>query len=273
MPPPRPPTQPPQPPPANNHYAPPGNYHNYRPAISQRTKTRRWMHLAIFALSLVFALSLSFVVSVVINKGFRDNPINSYYSAKTNDIEINDKNYPLIPSDIKDIANRIQLTDRAKQIFYSHEPKIFNSINDRDFVCANDLEIPEQKIIYGCWTDKPARIYLLKQKKESDLDATAAHEILHAIYYDIFRNDPQRLEDLNNLLHEVYDANQSELHELIVFYEELHASTHEADDLFSTFSLDSELHSFIPAIIEELPEELEEHYAFYFKDRQFILDI
>ena len=76
-------------------------------------------------------------------------------------------------------------------------------------------------------------------------------------------SDEER-DNLNGLIQEAYNDNQAELGGLLEPY-----GLTNADNLTKM----SELHSFIGTQIDDLPQNLENHYKLYFKDRQIVLEL
>ena len=176
-----------------------------------------------------------------------------------------DNQYPEIDQEVKDLASDLGLTDKAKEIFYDHSPKIFESGDDLGYLCNKDIQINWRIRIDGCWSAKTKKIYLLNN---DNLKKTTVHEFLHAIYYDLYIQD--ELEDINESIDIVFNENNDELKNLIGIYNDL--SNHE-DHEFGGLNTYNELHSFIGSEIEEIPKSLEDHYAQFFMDRQKILSL
>ena len=171
-----------------------------------------------------------------------------------------DQQYPLISQEIKDLANELQLTNRAKKTLYDHNPGIFEDPDDADYACGHG---DANTVIYGCWSIQAGEKSIQLIRSPS-MQTTLAHELLHAIYYDA--RSRGETEELHALLDEVRQQYPSEIAEILAFYEE-HFDT-DANDKFLEYS---EMHSFIGSQFYDLPEALEKHYGRYFKDRQRIL--
>ncbi|MYB39802.1 hypothetical protein F4X86_00720 [Candidatus Saccharibacteria bacterium] len=172
--------------------------------------------------------------------------------------------YPGIGQEVKGLADALGLTDKGRRIFYDHDPQIFASANHPDFLCARDIKIDRRVHIGGCWSASDGKIYLIRDDK---LEAAAAHEFLHAVYYDAYVNGEH--EALNVLITETFNQHADELRPLIGIYADLHTGTGE----FGNLNRYNELHSFIGVKIAALPDELEAHYAEYFSNRRAVIKL
>ena len=203
------------------------------------------------------ALCLSFLAVIIREASQRETVANG-------DAAHFDKQYPEISDKVKRLAADLGLTEAGKKIFYEYDPAIFEIANHPDFICNKNVRIDQRIMVSGCWSANTGRIYLLNDDK---LLLTAAHEFLHAVYYDFYIAD--RHEDLNILLNEAFNQNAEELQPLISVYSNLHVDAGE----FSSLNRYNELHSFVGTQIEAIPDALEEHYATYFTDRTAIISI
>ncbi len=171
-----------------------------------------------------------------------------------------DQQYPLISQEIKDLANELQLTNKAKKTLYDHNPRIFEDPDDAGYACGHG---DANTVIYGCWSIQAGEKSIQLIRSPS-MQTTLAHELLHAIYYNA--RSRGETEELHALLDQVKQQYPSEIAEILKFYEE-HFDT-DANDKFLEYS---EMHSFIGSQFHDLPEALEEHYSRHFKNRQRIL--
>ena len=177
-----------------------------------------------------------------------------------------DRRYEEVPEEIKEMADRLGLTAEAKRILYRYRPEIFASASDEGYLCARDVELADNLLISGCFAVEEEKIFLLEGP---GIESTLIHEFLHAVYQENYRLDRERLTDINRLLEGVYTENEEWLEEIISIYEDLHSHN---DGEFDALSRYNELHSWVGVAVEDLPEELEEHYARYFKDRRLVID-
>ncbi|MCY4088799.1 MAG: hypothetical protein OXF49_01565 [Candidatus Saccharibacteria bacterium] len=164
-----------------------------------------------------------------------------------------DDEYPNLPINIKTLAQRLSFTDRAKIIFYDHNPKIFTDTSHPEFKCKN-LENQDNIIIHGCWISSQEIILL----DTLLLETTAAHELLHAVYHKL---STQERSHINDLINKVIEQNPDKIAEILALYPHLTES-----------SKYDELHAFIGTEFRTIPFEFENHYAKYFKNRQTVVD-
>ena len=239
-----------------------------RPPESGRTATVRANHLGQFLVLMAacfFSLSLSFLLVIIgehwLNFSIVVEP--EYFEVSQDEL---DRRFEEVPAEVKEMANRLGLTAEAKRILYRYQPEIFLSAEDPDYLCAHDVELKDSLHISGCFATGEEKILLLESP---GIESTLIHEFLHAAYQENYHLDREQLTDVNRLLEEVYSNNEERLEEIIILYEDLHIHNHSE---FNSLNRYNELHSWIGIIIEDLPEELEEYYAQYFKDRQVIID-
>lgn len=232
-----------------------GNYMT-APLKRQRPATNWRRQAIVLGLAALVAFCLSFVAARLYGPG--EKPV---AEGTTGQVEAQ---YPGIGQEIRDLADALHLTEKGRQIFYDHDPQIFASPNHPDFLCAKDIKIDRRVHIGGCWSAADGKIYLIR---DGGLEAAAAHEFLHAVYYDIYINGEH--EALNELITETFDRHADELRPLIGIYADLHTAAGEFGDL----NRYNELHSFIGTKITALPSELETHYAAYFTDRQAVIEL
>lgn len=172
--------------------------------------------------------------------------------------------YPHIGQEVKGLADTLGLTDKGRRIFYDHDPQIFASAGHPDFLCAKDIRIDQRVNISGCWSATDGKIYLVRG---SELETAAAHEFLHAVYYDLYIDGEH--EAINEMITEAFNQHTDELRPLIGIYADLHVH----DGEFGSLNRYNELHSFIGTLIAAIPAELEAHYAEYFEDRQAVIEL
>ena len=175
-----------------------------------------------------------------------------------------DSQYPHIGQEVKDLAAALSLTEQGRQIFYDHDPQIFASADHPDFLHNKNISVDQRITINGYWSATTDKIYLIRDDK---LEATAAHEFLHAIYYDLYISGQH--ETINEYITAAFNQNADELRPLISAYGDLLSNTGE----FSELNRYNELHSFIGTRIETIPDELEAHYAKYFANRRAIIQL
>ena len=171
-----------------------------------------------------------------------------------------DKQYPYISQEIKNLAKSLGLTYKAKKIFYDHNPQIYDRTDADGYDCNVESD-SSTTIIYGCW--EVDNIYILRT---SSMETTVAHELLHAIYYNLFLDGETSL--LDEHLRDFKLDNPHKTQEILDLYTDHY--DYENEDL-RQWAEYNELHSFIATQFDNIPQELEDHYAEYFKNREEVL--
>ena len=159
------------------------------------------------------------------------------------------------PSDVENLVSRLKLTDKAKFIFGAVDPQIEAS-DAFNFACTT-TEASVASL--GCFDPNTQKIHIYRVESEElagEVEATAAHELLHAAWERLSYFDHARLEPL---LLEVYNSE--------AYHDQLAESTKE----YAADAILTELHSQIAERIKDLPDELEKHYAQYFEDQDLIV--
>ena len=159
-------------------------------------------------------------------------------------------------------SDDLQLTDRGKDIFYASRPELIESDEFSEF-CPTK----EETNVLGCYLTS-SKIYVLDvevEEIEEVEEVTLAHEILHGVW-DRLSGDTQA--SLERQLLEYYrQIDDDELNKLIAGYRRS-APVGQADAVTAT-----ELHSIFGTEYPDLSEQLEEHYAQYFKDRSVVVEL
>lgn len=157
-------------------------------------------------------------------------------------------------SEIATIADKAELSDYGRFIFYASEPEIsdsstFNTRCDRQEAAT---------AILGCYTSQRIFLYRITNKElEGIEEVTAAHEMLHAVWQRL--SDGERY-NLGVLLEEAYEKVKTpELEERMAYYQRRQPG-----------EMENELHSILGTEAENLSDDLERHYRKYFKDRHAI---
>ena len=159
-------------------------------------------------------------------------------------------------SSVATIADRNQLTDGGKFLFYASKPSIdgksaFNKVCERK---------ESNTAILGCYSG--AKIYLYDvtdAKLDGIKEVTAAHEMLHAVYERLSPPEKKTIDGLVETEYQKLKSNASYA-ERMAFYERTEPGER-----------DNELHSIIGTEVSSISPELEAHYAKYFKDRSKII--
>lgn len=158
------------------------------------------------------------------------------------------------PARVVELADQTTMQDKTRQIFYINRP----SLDDKQAFNAH-CQASEKTIVLGCFIDHQG-IYLLNvddPRLSGILQVTAAHEVLHAQYERLGKDEKVRV---NSLLEEAY---QQVANERIKTTIESYRS--------SGADVTNELHSILGTEVENLPGDLEAYYSKYFKSRQQIV--
>lgn len=157
---------------------------------------------------------------------------------------------------VESISQDIRLTKAGQRIFYASHP----TVDDADSFNQKCPQKERNNPILGCFNGYTISIYNVT---ESDLagmqQVTAAHEMLHAVWVRLSAVEQDKLGNL--LLEEASKIQAPEFQDRLKYYEK-----HEPGQLTN------ELHSIIGTEYAEISDELEAHYARYFKDRPRIVD-
>ena len=171
--------------------------------------------------------------------------------------------YPEISPEIKQLANRIGLTNRAKRILYNNNPLILDDPNHPDFTCGGDTFA--DTYIHGCW-DHSGPIKLLR---DNSIETTLAHELLHVIYYREYY-----LVNANKGIDEQIDIvvarNPRQTSIILDAYAD---QINSLPDRTGRYIRYTELYAFTGTQFTDSTPDLEDHYAKYFRDRQALVDI
>lgn len=156
---------------------------------------------------------------------------------------------------IQTLASQVGFTDYGRRLFYVNQPQL---ISGYDF--ADSCDDTDARLVLGCFTGD--NIYILdvvEPRLEAVLPVTAAHEMLHEAYTRLSDRDKS---ELGVMLRSAYqEADSQHLRDILNQYQGLDYD-----------SLTNELHSIIGTEVEELGQELEQHYAQYFSDRKIVTE-
>ena len=173
-----------------------------------------------------------------------------------------DEAYPYIAQAIKDWANELQLTDAGKIILYDNNPQLFDSPNDPDYTC-NDNVLSEI-YIFGCWNPRPS----IKVLKDNSTGTTLAHELLHAVYYEYYISEASQ--NINEMIDDATTYNPEQTQLILEAYED---KIQDLSPALVHYIQYTELYAFVGTQFDDIPPSLEEHYALYFQDRRVIVGI
>ena len=170
-----------------------------------------------------------------------------------------DRQYSHISQEIKNLANRLELTYEAKKELYDHNPQIFEDEQDEEYDCRTDAD---DIVVYGCW-----RVNNIDILRTASMETTIAHELLHAIYYDLYQHN--ETEEINRYLEEFKASRPEEIRDILELYEGHYDYENLETRQWAEYS---ELHSFIGTQFFEISEDLERHYAKYFNNRRKLVE-
>lgn len=155
------------------------------------------------------------------------------------------------PEEIVAIADTTGMSDEGRLIFLASTPEI------EDASAFNDDCAVESRGTLGCFDGTDIYIYAVTDPRlQGTIEVTAAHEMLHAAYQRLSREERERVDAL---------------------VEEAVAAIPEDDRVFDDLALyprsqwPDEWHSRLGTEFADLPPALEAHYARYFDDRSLVL--
>lgn len=151
------------------------------------------------------------------------------------------------------LEESINLTDSGKLILRATHPTLESKESFNENCDSHNEDIS----VLGCFTKNHIYLYDIQEQELSGIkESTLAHELLHAVWERMSDSDRNRI---SKYLTEVYENEQ---------YNSLLS-----DDLenYPESERMDELHSRIGTEVVELPEELEKHYATYFKDQDALV--
>lgn len=154
--------------------------------------------------------------------------------------------------EVEGIRDELELTSKGERIFAATRPEVEASEGFNEHCDSHDADIS----LLGCYTEGRIYVYdITMSELVAANKVTMAHELLHAVWERM--GDWERRE-VEGMLREVY-AEKREW-----FDEELEAYT-EDERL-------EEMYTRTATKLEDLPEELEEHYAKVFRNRKKIVE-
>lgn len=159
---------------------------------------------------------------------------------------------------IVSLDDKVKFTDKGLFTFYATNPVVAESSEFNGKCPRQEAGSP----ILGCYTSAD-RIYVFNVNS-SQLDGmkevTAAHEMLHAVWYRMSASEQSRV---GALLTVAYEKNANpELRTRMAYYQRTEPQ-----------AITNELHSILGTEMGNLGTELESYYGQYFKNRQLILDL
>lgn len=159
-------------------------------------------------------------------------------------------------SQVAMLADRDTLTPDGKFIFYASQPVVEDAASfNKD--CVNT---EQGSAILGCYVGDRIYVYDVTDAQLDGIqEATAAHEMLHAVYQRLSPSERKRIDTL-------VEAEYAKLKDNPDFSDRiaLYARTEPGQR-------DNELHSIIGTEVSNISPELESYYAKYFKNRQAVV--
>ncbi len=156
-------------------------------------------------------------------------------------------------AEVAEIKDSLGLTNRAELMFAATHP----GLEEQDSFNSNCRSHNQEISVLGCYGAGKIHIYNINDEELNGVtESTAAHELLHAAWARMSNNEKNRIA---KLLKSVYDD------------EKYHEALSEDLETYDEVERIEELHSRIGTEIANLPKELEEHYAKYFKDQDYIV--
>lgn len=151
------------------------------------------------------------------------------------------------PERIEQLAERLTLTETGRRIFFASRPRI-DAASDFQEHCPL-----EAGVVLGCYGSGTIYIYdVTDERLAGTVEATAAHELLHAVYERMSRDERSRIDALVAEFVAGLDEDDPNIATVAGYAERQHAD---------------EWHSRVGTGYEGLPAELEAHYAEIFADR------
>lgn len=157
--------------------------------------------------------------------------------------------------EVAEIAQRMDLTRTGERIFNATHPTLESSQRFTELCSAAGHA--EGGHLLGCYADGQIRLFQVDDERiRGIVEVTGAHELLHAAYARLHSWERSALEQRLSDVYEELAADDPDLAERMSVYENL------PRDRFL-----NEVHSVLGTEVADLPEDLEEHYAQWFKNR------
>lgn len=157
------------------------------------------------------------------------------------------------PENVSILREELELTGKGERIFKASHPMLVSEPSTFNFYCG---EHEDDVYLSGCYTQGKIYVYEVAREELKDSNkVTAAHELLHAAWLRMGERERYAVEEM---LAEVKATNAEWVEEETKLYYE----TERLEELYVRAGTK----------LKELPVELEEHYAKYFKNRQQIVE-
>lgn len=156
------------------------------------------------------------------------------------------------PAIVNEVRQSLELTPAGERIFLATQPAIEEAADFNEHCNSHEAGVS----LLGCYTNDKIYIYGVQEKSLEDSNkVTAAHELLHATWARLSRNER---EEVTELLRRVQRDNADWAKEELSLY-------NESEQI-------EELYTRVGTKLRDIPEELEKHYAKYFTDRVKIVE-
>lgn len=154
-------------------------------------------------------------------------------------------------SEMVRIRNDLQLTERGEFLFNASQP-VLSEASEFNQYCRDGVS---EIAVLGCYTARNIYVYNIVDIELNGIrELTTAHELLHANWARMSENEKRALD---SVLIQAYEANRDLLTEELDNY---HANERQ-----------EELYVRAGTEIANLPMELENHYALFFKDQDAVV--
>jgi hypothetical protein len=156
-------------------------------------------------------------------------------------------------SQVEDLAETVDLTETGRRILFATQPSI------EDATSFNKHCEVEGQTVLGCYYQGRIYVYAVTdQRLGGTVEVTTAHEMLHAAYERLSRDQRAEVDSVVQAYVDQLPADDPTL-EVMASY---------PDD-----QLADEWHSRLGTEYADLPADLETHYAEYFTDRSAVLEL
>lgn len=154
------------------------------------------------------------------------------------------------------IADRTTMTDEARRLLALSSPELVE-LGGLPAACALDPEVS----VLGCYRSGEIRVLAVTDPRlDGMMEATTAHELLHAAWATLDQAERDRVSDL--LLAALDRVATTELVDRLEIYRARDPS-----------SVDGELHSILGTEVIDVGPELEAHYRRWFTDRSAVVSL
>ncbi len=155
-------------------------------------------------------------------------------------------------TEVKTLRESLSLTEKGERIFLATQPRIEEAEDFNGHCDSHHADVA----LLGCYVNDKMYVYRVDQEDLKDSNkVTAAHELLHAAWA---RMEQGERETVKRMLEQVEQQNPKWVSEELDLY----------DDTEKT----EELYTRVGTKLQEIPEDLEEHYRQYFTNRLKIVE-